>query len=96
MSLHLTFDPSVLDRTDVATLREAVQLAATATGTNNEEERQHLASIVFNFYSRGLLDPRRLADIAVLASSSRLFRQPDYAGSHGCRSDDRRTTARLG
>ena len=62
MSLHLTSNPSVLDKTGVATLREAVRLAAKAAGTTNEEERQHLASIVLSFYRRGLMDPKRLAE----------------------------------
>ena len=71
MPLHHTWNSIALDRTGVAMLREAVQIAAKAAGTTREDERQHLASIVFSFYSLGLMDPRRLAEIAVLASSSR-------------------------
>ena len=89
MSLHLTSNPSVLDRTSVATLREAVRLAAKAAGTTNEEERQHLASIVLSFYRRGLMDPKRLAEIAALVSSSRLFASQYSTGGYGLRSDDR-------
>lgn len=93
MSLHLTFNQSVLDRTGVATLREAVRLATKAAGTTTEEERQLLAGIVLSFYRRGLMDPKRLAEIAVLASSSRLFASQYSAGAHGLRSYDR---ARIG
>jgi hypothetical protein len=94
MSLHLTFNPSVLDSTGVATLREAVSLAAKAAGTTNEDERQHLASLVFCFYRRGLLDPSSLAEIAVLASNSRLFRSQCYAGSEALHPAGQATTAR--
>ncbi|MFN7024421.1 MAG: hypothetical protein ACK4QP_07840 [Pseudorhizobium sp.] len=95
MSLHLSFNPSVLDSAGVATLREAVHLAAKAAGTTTEDERQQLAGIVFSFYRRGLVDPRRLAEIAVLASSSRLFRSQYYAEAERLRPADRATTARL-
>ena len=95
MPLHLTFDPSVIDKRGVATLREAVRLAAKAAGITNEEERRHLGSIVFSFYRRGLVDPVRLADIAILASSSRLFRSQSYAEFQGLRCEEPRTNARL-
>lgn len=52
MPLHPTSVPIALDRTGVAALREAVRLAAKAAGATSEEERQHLASIVFSFYRR--------------------------------------------
>jgi hypothetical protein len=95
MSVHLINNPTVLDRTEVATLREAVRLATKAAGTTTEEERQHLASIVFSFYRRGLIDPIRLAEIAVLASSSRLFASRYSTGCYGLRSDDRARIAHL-
>jgi hypothetical protein len=95
MSQHPTFNPSILDRTGVATLREAVGLAAKTTGRTSEGERQHLASIVFSFYRRGLMDPRRLAEIAVLASSSRLFRSQYYTDSERLRPGERPRPARL-
>lgn len=95
MSLHLKSNPSVLDRTGVAALREAVRLAAKAAGATEEQEQQHLASIVFSFYRRGLMDPKRLAEIAVLASSSRLFASQYSAGGYGLRSDDSARIAHL-
>jgi hypothetical protein len=95
MSLHLTFDPSVLDRTGVAALREAVRLAAKAAGASGEQEQRHLASIVFSFYRRGLMDPTRLAEIAALASSSRLFASQYSAEANGLRPDDRARIAPL-
>jgi len=95
MPRHLTFNPSVLDRTGVATLREAVRLAAKAAGTTNEEGRQHLASIVLSFYRRGVMDPKCLAEIAALASSSRLFASQYSEGGYGRRSDDRVRIAHL-
>ncbi|MFN7023505.1 MAG: hypothetical protein ACK4QP_03100 [Pseudorhizobium sp.] len=83
MPRRLTFNPNVLNATDVATLREAVRLAANALGMTSEQERQHLASIVFSFYRRGLVDERRLAEIAVLAAGSRVFRSQYSTGPHG-------------
>jgi hypothetical protein len=89
MSKHATFIPNILDRSGVATLREAVRLAAKAVGTTDEQDQSHLTSIVLSFYRRGLVDPIRLAEIAVLASSSRLFRSQYSAGLHDLRSEDR-------
>jgi len=74
MPLDFAFDPNVFDTTDVATLREAVRQASELTGTANEQERLHVANIVLGFYKRGLRDPARLAEIALFASSSRVFR----------------------
>ena len=95
MSLHLPFQPSVIDRTGVATLREAVRLAAKTAGMTSEEGRRHLGSIVLSFYRRGLLDPVRLAEIAVLASSSRPFRSQYYDELESSRSGDRLANTRL-
>ncbi|WP_156034839.1 hypothetical protein [Pseudorhizobium marinum] len=95
MPLHHTWNSIALDRTDVAMLREAVQIAAKAAGTTREDERQHLASIVFSFYSRGLMDPRRLAEIAVLASSSRLFRSQYYGEADQSRAGEKARTVHL-
>ncbi|MCF6370896.1 hypothetical protein [Rhizobium halophilum] len=74
MPMQGDINPTILDKACLATLREAVRLAGEAAGAISEPERWHLASIVFSFYKRGLVDPRRLAEIAVLASSSRIFR----------------------
>lgn len=87
MPRRLTFNPNVLNSTDVATLREAVRLAADALETTSEPERLHLAGIVFSFYRRGLVDERRLAEITVLAAGSRVFRSQYSAGSHGLNCD---------
>lgn len=85
MSMHSTFDPNVFDTTDVAELREAVRQALVVIETANDDERLHVASIVLGFYTRGLRDPARLADIALFASSSRNFRS-QYASSLSSRS----------
>jgi len=74
MSLDFDFNPNVFDTIDLAALREAVRQASELTGTANEQERLHVASIVLSFYNRGLRDPTRLAEIALFASSSRVYR----------------------
>ena len=93
MSTRSNFDPDVINKACLASLREAVRLAAETAGTTSEQDRWHLASIVFSFYRRGLVDPRRLAEIAVLASSSRVFRSSYCAVVHDLGPDDRVRTA---
>ena len=74
MSKHSIFAPNVFDTTDVAALREAVRQASLVIETADDPERLHVASIVLGFYQKGLRDPSRLAEIALFASSSRVFR----------------------
>lgn len=74
MTTYPTFNPEVLDTSDVSGLREAVRQALLFTETANDEERLHVASIVLRFYTRGITDPARLAEIARFASGSRTFR----------------------
>jgi hypothetical protein len=68
--------PNAVCADDIATMREAVRIAAQAGNFTSEGGKLLLASIIFRYYLNGLSDPQRLAEIAIFTSSSRLFRMP--------------------
>jgi hypothetical protein len=58
---------------DLRTMRDAVRRALDLSEKADDAEKEQLAKVVFRFYKRGLVDPEKLADIAVFLSSSRTF-----------------------
>jgi hypothetical protein len=74
MQANLMPNSEAMSPRDIATMRQAVQIAARIAHASNDAGKLLLASIIFRYYQQGLCDPHRLADIAVFSSSSRLFR----------------------
>lgn len=68
------FYPDAMDASDVAQMRQSVRMATEALGVMAEADSLLLASIVFRYYRRGVVDPERLTAIAIFLSSSRVFR----------------------
>ena len=64
--------PEDLARMSVAMTVAIQRLAADRVAIENEI----VARIVLRFYRRGLVDPEKLADVAVLVAHSKLFRRP--------------------
>jgi hypothetical protein len=75
MSVHWQFFPNAMTMSDLDAMRQAVRIAAHATGASDPAELQILGLIVYQYYKRGLVDPDRLGSIAVFLSSSRTFRR---------------------
>jgi hypothetical protein len=67
MAPDWTFFPEAMTQDDLQVMQGAVRYAANLVDNANEEQ---LASIVFRFYRRGLVDPERLAQAAVYFSTS--------------------------
>lgn len=63
---------------ELATTRDAVRMATETIGAMSEPERALLAGIVLRYYRSGLVDPGRLAAVAVFSSSSRVFRSEQF------------------
>jgi hypothetical protein len=83
MSNDWALFPHVMTRHDVDTMWEALHLQQ-APIMYDEAAILMLASIIFCYYRRGLIEPERLAAIAVFLSSSRVFSRdrpcPDKCG----------------
>jgi hypothetical protein len=76
MIVHQKQPPEVICPDGIAKMREAVRVAAQAVNSTSEGGKLELASIIFHYYSQGLSDPQRLADIAASSTSSRSLRSP--------------------
>jgi hypothetical protein len=58
---------------DLRTMRDAVRRALELSDEPDGAEKEQLAKIIYRFYRRGLVDPEKLAGMAVFLSSSRTF-----------------------
>lgn len=71
------FFPHVMTKGELNFMRDAFVLAlAMRPDELSAEEKERVAAGVFRFYSRGLSDLHKLAELALLSASSRIFRQP--------------------
>jgi hypothetical protein len=73
--------PNAVCAEEIAKMRDAVRIAAQTLNSTSDGGKLLLASIIFRHYLQGESDPRRLADIAVFSSSSRLLRMPTPGNS---------------
>lgn len=63
---------------EYTTMCNAVQMATANDSSISESERALLAGIVLRYYRSGLVDPGRLAAVAVFSASSRVFRSDRF------------------
>ncbi|MGW9229706.1 hypothetical protein ACWGPT_02415 [Pseudorhizobium sp. NPDC055634] len=65
------FAPEDLDRMGVATAAAIARLA----DEDAPVEKEAIARVVLRFYRRGLVDPNKLTDAAVMVAHSKLFQR---------------------
>lgn len=66
---HFYFD--AITPHGIETMRAAVK--ATADAMDGEVDRESIAMVVFEFYSKGVIDVRKLTEIALFLNSSKAF-----------------------
>ncbi|MCB5202798.1 hypothetical protein LH464_09960 [Neorhizobium sp. T786] len=76
----------IFNRQDIDVMRDAFLLALEdGTAFDVAEDGEMLGRAIIRLYKMGLSDPQKLADVAALMTSSRLFRAET---SHRCRSEE--------